>query len=162
MLCLKSSKSSSSPSPKTSAPATSLTRPASPKTAAPPAISWRANRWSSPATEVLAVIYEMPRRRGASSNSAIATATALDEGDRIANVSGTARTLLECERVALNFLQRLSGVATLAHQFAAWSKARTAASSIPARPPPACAGSKRPPPPPAASPTTAWASSTQF
>jgi nicotinate-nucleotide pyrophosphorylase (carboxylating) len=43
----------------------------------------------------------------------------LDEGTRIATVRGLARTLLECERVALNFLQRLSGVATLAHEFAA-------------------------------------------
>jgi nicotinate-nucleotide pyrophosphorylase (carboxylating) len=43
---------------------------------------------------------------------------ALKEGDRIATVRGPARTLLECERVALNFLQRLSGVATLAHKFA--------------------------------------------
>jgi nicotinate-nucleotide pyrophosphorylase (carboxylating) len=40
------------------------------------------------------------------------------EGDVIATVSGRARTLLECERVALNFLQRLSGVATLARRFA--------------------------------------------
>ena len=30
---------------------------------------------------------------------------------------GRARTLLECERVALNFLQRLSGIATLARRF---------------------------------------------
>ena len=43
----------------------------------------------------------------------------LEAGDRIANVTGRARTLLECERVALNFLQRLSGVATLANQFSA-------------------------------------------
>jgi len=42
----------------------------------------------------------------------------LNEGDRIATVRGSARTLLECERVALNFLQRLSGVATLAHEYA--------------------------------------------
>ncbi len=42
----------------------------------------------------------------------------LQEGERIATVVGPARTLLECERVALNFLQRLSGVATLAHEFA--------------------------------------------
>jgi nicotinate-nucleotide pyrophosphorylase (carboxylating) len=41
------------------------------------------------------------------------------EGTRIAAVRGPARTLLECERVALNFLQRLSGIATLAHEFAA-------------------------------------------
>jgi nicotinate-nucleotide pyrophosphorylase (carboxylating) len=42
----------------------------------------------------------------------------LSDGDRIATVRGNARRLLECERVALNFLQRLSGVATLARAFA--------------------------------------------
>ena len=36
----------------------------------------------------------------------------------LATVRGRARTLLECERVALNFLQRLSGVATLARRYA--------------------------------------------
>jgi len=40
------------------------------------------------------------------------------EGEIIADVSGHARTLLERERVALNFLQRLSGVATLARRYA--------------------------------------------
>jgi len=40
------------------------------------------------------------------------------EGDLLATVEGNARTLLERERVALNFLQRLSGVATLARQYA--------------------------------------------
>jgi len=38
--------------------------------------------------------------------------------DAIAEVRGAARLLLERERVALNFLQRLSGVATLGRQFA--------------------------------------------
>jgi len=38
--------------------------------------------------------------------------------DVIAKVRGQARVLLECERVALNFLQRLSGVATAARRFA--------------------------------------------
>jgi nicotinate-nucleotide pyrophosphorylase (carboxylating) len=38
-------------------------------------------------------------------------------GDVIASVSGNARTLLACERVALNFLQRLGGVATLAARY---------------------------------------------
>lgn len=42
----------------------------------------------------------------------------LKSGDVIAAVRGRARTLLECERVALNFMQRLSGVATLAEKFA--------------------------------------------
>jgi nicotinate-nucleotide pyrophosphorylase (carboxylating) len=40
-------------------------------------------------------------------------------GDPIALVRGPARALLTRERVALNFLQRLSGVATLAAQFVA-------------------------------------------
>jgi nicotinate-nucleotide pyrophosphorylase (carboxylating) len=39
------------------------------------------------------------------------------QGEMIAAVSGRARTLLECERVALNFLQRLSGVATAARRY---------------------------------------------
>jgi nicotinate-nucleotide pyrophosphorylase (carboxylating) len=38
-------------------------------------------------------------------------------GEVIAAVSGNARTLLTCERVALNFLQRLGGVATLAARY---------------------------------------------
>ena len=41
-----------------------------------------------------------------------------EDGDLIATVCGQARVLLECERVALNFLQRLSGVATAARRFA--------------------------------------------
>jgi nicotinate-nucleotide pyrophosphorylase (carboxylating) len=40
----------------------------------------------------------------------------LEKGTVIATVEGDARTLLECERVALNFVQRLSGVATLARK----------------------------------------------
>jgi nicotinate-nucleotide pyrophosphorylase (carboxylating) len=42
----------------------------------------------------------------------------VEAGETLALVRGRARVLLECERVALNFLQRLSGVATLARQFA--------------------------------------------
>lgn len=38
-------------------------------------------------------------------------------GVKIAEVRGPARTLLTRERVALNFLQRLSGIATLANQY---------------------------------------------
>ena len=40
------------------------------------------------------------------------------DGDTLATVAASARTLLECERVALNFLQRLSGVATAARRLA--------------------------------------------
>lgn len=39
-------------------------------------------------------------------------------GEQFAWVRGDARTLLECERVALNYMQRLSGVATLARKYA--------------------------------------------
>jgi nicotinate-nucleotide pyrophosphorylase (carboxylating) len=39
-------------------------------------------------------------------------------GEPVAEVEGSARTLLTCERTALNFLQRLCGVATLARRFA--------------------------------------------
>jgi len=35
----------------------------------------------------------------------------------LATVRGLARTLLSCERVALNFLQRLGGIATLARRY---------------------------------------------
>jgi nicotinate-nucleotide pyrophosphorylase (carboxylating) len=38
-------------------------------------------------------------------------------GDAIAEIAGSARTLLVGERTALNFLQRLSGIATLAARF---------------------------------------------
>jgi nicotinate-nucleotide pyrophosphorylase (carboxylating) len=42
--------------------------------------------------------------------------TKLEKGTVIATVTGSAPTLLECERVSLNFMQRLSGVATLARK----------------------------------------------
>ncbi|HXP83356.1 MAG TPA: carboxylating nicotinate-nucleotide diphosphorylase [Bryobacteraceae bacterium] len=42
----------------------------------------------------------------------------LQAGDEIARVHGPARALLTAERTALNFLQRLSGVATLASAYA--------------------------------------------
>lgn len=41
------------------------------------------------------------------------------DGELLAEVDGLASTLLECERTALNFMQRLSGVASLAAMFAA-------------------------------------------
>jgi nicotinate-nucleotide pyrophosphorylase (carboxylating) len=42
-----------------------------------------------------------------------------EPGDCLARVRGPARLLLTAERTALNFMQRLSGVATLASQFSA-------------------------------------------
>jgi nicotinate-nucleotide pyrophosphorylase (carboxylating) len=64
--------------------------------------------------ELLPLIYEL--RGGARFEAIARSGDSFSPGDVIATVSGPARTLLECERVALNFLQRLSGVATLARK----------------------------------------------
>lgn len=42
---------------------------------------------------------------------------AIDHGDQLATVEGSAQALLLAERTALNFLQRLSGVATITRRF---------------------------------------------
>jgi nicotinate-nucleotide pyrophosphorylase (carboxylating) len=47
------------------------------------------------------------------------------DGEVFAEVHGPAGRLLECERTSLNFLQRLSGVATLAREFAEQVKGTT-------------------------------------
>lgn len=47
-----------------------------------------------------------------------------DAGREVGEVLGSARTLLVGERTALNFLQRLSGIATRAHAFAAAAAGR--------------------------------------
>ncbi|HDM76469.1 MAG TPA: carboxylating nicotinate-nucleotide diphosphorylase [Deltaproteobacteria bacterium] len=44
-------------------------------------------------------------------------ASCVQSGDIIAMVEGNARALLKGERVALNFVQRMSGIATLTHRF---------------------------------------------
>jgi nicotinate-nucleotide pyrophosphorylase (carboxylating) len=41
----------------------------------------------------------------------------VDSGESVLQVRGNARSILTAERVALNFLQRLSAIATLTHQF---------------------------------------------
>jgi nicotinate-nucleotide pyrophosphorylase (carboxylating) len=41
----------------------------------------------------------------------------IDAGDRVIELRGQARSILRAERVALNFLQRLSGIATLTRKF---------------------------------------------
>lgn len=60
--------------------------------------------------ELLALLYDSPSLHHGSG-------ARLQPGDEIAAVRGPARILLTRERVALNFLQRLSGVATLAARF---------------------------------------------
>jgi len=64
--------------------------------------------------ELLPLVYAV--RGGASLQILQPSGTKLEKGAAIASVAGRARTLLECERVALNFMQRLSGVATLARK----------------------------------------------
>lgn len=67
--------------------------------------------------ELLPLIFEM--RGGVESIELLrASGDTVVAGLAVARVRGRARTLLECERTALNFLQRLSGVATLARRFA--------------------------------------------
>jgi nicotinate-nucleotide pyrophosphorylase (carboxylating) len=60
--------------------------------------------------ELLPLIYDQCVLHKRSGERAVA-------GEVIAEVQGSARTLLSCERVALNFLQRLGGVATLASRY---------------------------------------------
>ncbi len=67
--------------------------------------------------ELLPLVYEI--RGGAEVTLLTKSGSSHKPGDVLATVAGSARTLLECERVALNFLQRLSGVATLARKYAA-------------------------------------------
>lgn len=62
--------------------------------------------------ELLSLLYDNTALKRVSGAS-------LSAGDEIARVIGPARLLLTRERVALNFLQRLSGIATLAASFVA-------------------------------------------
>lgn len=48
---------------------------------------------------------------------AVADGTHFDRGATLATVSGPARSILQAERVALNFVQRMSGIATLTAAF---------------------------------------------
>jgi nicotinate-nucleotide pyrophosphorylase (carboxylating) len=50
-------------------------------------------------------------------DAVVADGQLLSRGDTVAQVSGATRSLLSAERTALNFLQRLSGVATLTRRF---------------------------------------------
>lgn len=67
--------------------------------------------------ELLPLIYE--QRGGAQVQLLHKSGDPILAGVPLATVDGRARTLLECERVALNFVQRLSGVATLAREYVA-------------------------------------------
>ncbi|MBF0609225.1 MAG: carboxylating nicotinate-nucleotide diphosphorylase [Candidatus Magnetobacterium sp. LHC-1] len=67
-----------------------------------------------------ALVFELVGRgvgRGVEVRTLREDGTVLVKGDKIARVSGSTRSLLMGERVALNILQRLSGIATLTHSF---------------------------------------------
>jgi nicotinate-nucleotide pyrophosphorylase (carboxylating) len=66
--------------------------------------------------ELLPLIYN--RVGGADAHLLRRSGDSIHVGDILGTVEGSARTLLTCERVALNFMQRLSGVATLARKHA--------------------------------------------
>ena len=51
--------------------------------------------------------------------SALADGARFEAGDVLASVSGPARSVLQAERVALNLLQRMSGIATLTARYVA-------------------------------------------
>jgi len=55
--------------------------------------------------------------KGVSLKQNVKDGTFVKKGETIASINGRAKTLLSGERIALNFLQRLSGIATLTAQF---------------------------------------------
>lgn len=67
-------------------------------------------------TETAAEVF---RRVDANLNTSILTpdGSAIEKGSVVLEIQGAARSILKAERVALNFLQRLSGIATLTRQF---------------------------------------------
>src|SRR5207245_7535284 len=49
--------------------------------------------------------------------TAIADGTAMESSTRLATISGTLRSILAAERIALNFLQHLSGIASQTRRY---------------------------------------------
>jgi len=60
----------------------------------------------------------------------------LHKGQSVAVIQHNARVILSCERVILNFLQRMSGIATLTRKSSRRCRAPRRAFSTRARPPP--------------------------
>ena len=69
----------------------------------------------------------------------VADGDAIQPGDIVATVAGAGPGILIAERTALNFLQRMSGIATMAHTYQDAVAGTEPASWIRARPRPACA-----------------------
>lgn len=69
--------------------------------------------------ELLPLIYRLHGGALRSLEILHASGSKVEPGTVVARVEGDARTLLECERVSLNFLQRLSGIATITSAYVA-------------------------------------------
>jgi nicotinate-nucleotide pyrophosphorylase (carboxylating) len=67
--------------------------------------------------ELLPLVYEMRQMNAVSMQLRVVSGERAATGTVLAEVEGPTRLLLECERVALNFVQHLSGVATLTRRF---------------------------------------------
>ena len=71
--------------------------------------------------ELLPIVFEMSNEFGCATVSGldvlVPSGTVVQVGAVLATVAGPARTLLTCERTALNLLQRMSGVATMGRRF---------------------------------------------
>ena len=102
------------PWPKTWGRATSPTTLTVPENLGAHGIFLAKQDFSAAGLELLPLIYQLGG--GADVKLLTRSGDSISKGMHLAEVRGSARVLLSCERVALNFLQRLSGVATLAHQ----------------------------------------------
>ena len=126
----------------------------------------RAAASSSPSATASSPASTSPPRRSASSIRACVFTATLADGDRcapgdvVANVRGAAGAMLTAERTALNFLQRLSGIATLTRRFVDAAAGGDHRSSTRARRRRRCARSRSTRSAPAAAPTIAPASTT--
>ena len=71
--------------------------------------------------ELLPLVFELCQEFGCGKLTdlqvLVASGTAVQSGTIMATVEGPARTLLTCERTALNLMQRMSGVATMGRRF---------------------------------------------
>ena len=68
--------------------------------------------------------------------------TRVKKGDIAMIVSGKIRSLLQTERLMLNIMQRMSGIATMTDKYVKRLEAPAPVCSIPARPPQACVCSR--------------------
>lgn len=66
--------------------------------------------------DVAQTVYQIVDER-VSFKRSVEEGTWVQQGQTLSIVSGPARSLLSAERIALNFLERMSGIATITHQF---------------------------------------------